>query len=213
MRLLTYLSLACGYRGLGFWNDRWLSNSHFGRDRFIEAFLLNCELQLIEPVLFGAEDEKTTWVTTSHPDVRAAVIVCKKGILVLPVWLGRGSQCVPGQGAVDGLKIKINQVPDVYEPWVLTPASYENLHASGSVRSVPGGTEITIPKFDLTSIIVFTNDTTPDGLIVRWQDNIRHTFGREAARYAKEQATEIYSKVTAVHEKLATVGAAGRGGR
>ncbi len=205
VRLLTYLSLACGYRGLGFWNDRWLANTHFGRDRFIETFLLNCELQLIEPVLFGSEDEKTTWEPTNHPFVKAAVIRGKKGILVLPVWLGPGSQCVPDQGAVDDLRIKVKLVPEGYDPWVLTPASYENLHASGKVRSVPGGTEIMIPKFDLTSIVVFTNDTSPDGLIVRWQDNIRHTFGRDAARYAKEQATEVYNKVQAVHEKLAGV--------
>lgn len=205
LRLLTYLSLASGYRGLGFWNDRWLANSHFGRDRFIETYLLNCELQLLEPVIFGSEDEKTTWEPTSHPYVKAAVIRGKKGILVLPVWLGPGAQCVVPQGAVDGLKIKVKLVPEGFEPWVLTPASYENLHSSGNVRSAPGGTEITLTKFDLTSIIVFTNDTSPDGLIVRWQDNIRHTFGKDAARYAREQATELYNKVVAVHEKLASL--------
>jgi len=202
MRLLTYLSIACGYRGLGFWSDRWLANSHLGRDRFIETYLLNCELQLLEPVLFGSEDEKTTWEPTNHPFVKAAVIRGKKGILVLPVWLGPGSQCVPAQGAVDNLIIKVKLVPEGYDPWMLTPASYENLHSSGKVRSVPGGTEITIPKFDLTAIVVFTNDTSPDGLVVRWQDNIRHTFGRDAARYAREQATEVYNKVLSVHEKL-----------
>lgn len=202
LRLLTYLSVACGYRGIGFWNDRWLANSHLGRDRFIETYLLNCELQLLEPLLFTSESEKTTWEPTSHPYVKAAVIRGKKGILVLPVWLGPGAQCVPPQGATDALTIRVKLVPEGYDPWVLTPASYENLHASGKVKSVPGGTEITLPKFDLTSVIVFTNDTSPDGLIVRWQDNIRHTFGRDAARYAREQATEVYAKVTAVHEKL-----------
>ncbi|CAN5259662.1 hypothetical protein BH11PLA2_BH11PLA2_11350 [soil metagenome] len=207
IRLLTYLSLACGYRGYGIWSDRWLSNSHFGRDRFIETYFLNCEMQLLEPVLFAAEDEKTTWEPTSHPHVKAAVIRGKKGIAVLPVWIGPGSQCVMPQAAVDGLVIKVKLVPEGYDPWVLTPASYENLHSSGKVRQVPGGTEITIPKFDLTSIIVFTNDTAPDGLIVRWQDNIRHTFGKDAARYAREQATEVYAKVTAVHEKLVAAGA------
>jgi hypothetical protein len=207
IRLLTYLAIACGYRGYGVWNDRWLAKSHFGTDRATEMYLLNCEMQLLEPVLFAAEEEKTTWEPTSHPHVKAAIIRGRKGIIVLPVWLGPGSQCVPAQAAVDNLVIKVRLVPEGYDPWVLTPASYENLHASGRVRQVPGGTEITIPKFDLTSMVVFTNDTAPDGLIVRWQDNIRHTFGKDAARKAREQARDVFDKVSEVHGKLTALGA------
>jgi hypothetical protein len=206
IRLLTYISLASGYRGYGIWSDRWLAASHHGRDRYIETYLLNCEMQLLEPVLFAADEEKTEWITTSHPYVKAAVIRGKRGIAVLPVWMGPGSQCVPEQGAVENLVLKVGRVPDGYDPWVLTPASYENLHSSGKVRQVPGGTEITLPRFDLTAIVVFTNDTAPDGLIVRWQDNIRHTFGADAARMAREQADLVYKKVTAVHEKLTALG-------
>src|SRR5205085_2666507 len=33
VRLLAYISLACGCRGLGFWSDRYLADSHHGRDR------------------------------------------------------------------------------------------------------------------------------------------------------------------------------------
>src|SRR5207248_377087 len=33
LRLLTYISIAAGCRGLGFWSDRFLANSHYGRDR------------------------------------------------------------------------------------------------------------------------------------------------------------------------------------
>ena len=37
IRLLTYLSLAAGCRGLGFWSDRFLADSHQGRDRLLEV--------------------------------------------------------------------------------------------------------------------------------------------------------------------------------
>lgn len=208
IRLLTYLGLAAGYRGLGFWTDRFLTpdvpaSPSAGRDRMIELFLLNTELELLEPVLFGVEDEKTKWVTTSHPFVKAAVLTSKRGIVVLPVWIGPRSQFCLDQGSVDGLKVTVPLVPDGADPWLLTPASYENLRSTGGVREVPGGKEITIPKFDLTAAIVFTNDLSPDGLVVRWQDNIRNGSAKRAAQLAIEQSREIYEKVHAVHGELA----------
>ena len=222
IRLLTYLGLACGYRGLGFWTDRFLapdpanmpisttggaarSTSNNSRDRLIELSFLNTELELLEPILFTAEDEKTIWVPTSHWGVKAAIIRGKKGILVLPMWLGSGSQHCPDQGAIDNLKIVVPLVPEGYDPWMLTPATYENLRSTGGVKSVPGGVEITIQKFDLTAAIVLTNDLTPEGIVVRWQDNIRNGSARKAAQLAKEQALEIFDKVRTVHEALAPI--------
>lgn len=213
IRLLTYLGLASGYRGLGFWTDQFLSPEYgaIGRDRMIELYLLNTEIELLEPVLFGADDEKTMWVNTSHPSVKAAVIRGKKGIVAMPVWIGNGSQHCPDQGAVDGLKIVVPLVPDGADPWLLTPATFENLRSTGGVRAVPGGVEITIPKFDLTAAVVFTNDLAPDGLVVRWQDNIRNGSAKRAAQLALEQAREIHEKVRGVHDQLAGVAPPVRG--
>jgi hypothetical protein len=41
IRLLTYLAMASGCRGLGFWSDRFLEDSHQGRDRWLMMALLN----------------------------------------------------------------------------------------------------------------------------------------------------------------------------
>ena len=211
LRLLTYISIAAGCRGLGFWSDRFLANSHYGRDRLIELFLLNCEMELLEPVLFAVDDEKTDWVKTSHPYVKAAVLRGRKGIVVLPVWVGPGTQYCADQGALPELKINVPQVPEGADPWLLTPASYHNLRAAGGVKNIPPGVEITIPQFDLTAAVVFTQDTSPDGIVVRWQDNIRHVFGRRAAEYAREMAQEAYNKTHAVHDRLAGVAPPVRG--
>ena len=35
IRLLTYCALAAGFRGLAFWSDRFLADSHTGRDRLL----------------------------------------------------------------------------------------------------------------------------------------------------------------------------------
>ena len=57
------------------------------------------------------------------------------------------------------MKITVPLVPDGADPWLLTPANFENLRSTGGVRAVPGGVEITIPKFDLTAAVVFTSDS------------------------------------------------------
>src|SRR5204863_6243510 len=88
IRLLTYTALAAGCQGIGFWSDRFLADSHQGRDRLLSLALLNQELQLLEPLLVSAV-ESPTWIDTSQPEVKAAVMRTEKGLLVMPIWLGK----------------------------------------------------------------------------------------------------------------------------
>ncbi len=53
IRLLTYIALASGSRGLGFWSDRFLANSHQGRDRLLQMALLNMELLQLDRLRRG----------------------------------------------------------------------------------------------------------------------------------------------------------------
>src|SRR5207248_7198610 len=94
VKLLAYLSLAAGCRGLGFWSDRYLADSHHGRDRLQGMALLNTELDMLAPVLLapGVSGERNQWVDTNHPSVKAAIIRSERGLLVLPIWLGSGNQ-------------------------------------------------------------------------------------------------------------------------
>jgi hypothetical protein len=206
IRLLTYLSLACGCRGIGYWSDRALTDPAGGRDRLLEMFQLNSELELLEPILFSSDEETAAWAKTSDPRVQAAVIRGRKGVLVLLVWTGGGSQYCPDQGAVDNLKVVVPMVPEGADPWLLTPATYDNLRAAGGVKPTPGGLEVTIRKFDLTAAIVFTADHSPAGDLARWQDNILNKYARPAARFAREQAVETYDKAKRVHDELAAMG-------
>ena len=73
IRLLTYTALAAGYKGIGFWSDRFLADSHQGRDRLLVCALLNQELEMLEPFLVSAE-ETPQWVDTSVPEIKAAVL-------------------------------------------------------------------------------------------------------------------------------------------
>src|SRR6185312_3172341 len=97
-----------------------------------------------------------------HPDVRAFLIRYSikghSGSLLLPIWVGSGSQYVPSQAAVLNLTITVPLVPDGADPWLITPAGPECLRHQ--VRKDPRGVVLTIPEFDLVSPVVFTDDLT-----------------------------------------------------
>jgi hypothetical protein len=199
IRLLAYIGVACGCRGLGFWSDRYLADSHHGRDRLQQMALLNTELHMLSPVITAAEQE-IVWLDTGHPYVKAALLKARRHRLLLPIWVGPGCQYVPDQGAVHNLKVTVPLVPDGAEPWLVTPAGVECLRHR--CNRVPNGVELTIPEFDLVTPVVFTDDLSANGLVVWWQDEARK-HGRLAARWALDLAAAEYEKVRAVHLRLA----------
>jgi hypothetical protein len=202
---MAHIALACGCRGIGFWSDRFLADSHHGRDRLQGMALLNAEIDMLSPVVLAAR-EATQWLDTNNPNVKAALLRGDRGAVLLPVWLGPGTQFVPDQAAVGELKVVVPLVHDGADPWRITPAGVECL-AHQTEKKV-GGTELTIRDFDMVCPVVFTNDRP--GLVAWWQDYTRK-YGKLAARWALDMASVEYEKVAAVHAKLAAMGAAGKG--
>ncbi len=199
IRLLTYTALASGYRGLGFWSDRFLADSHAGRDRLLQMALLNLELQMLEPMLVSAQ--APAWVHTSLPEVKAAVMRTDHGVLCLPVWVGRGSQFVPGQAAANKVTVVVPNVPTGTQAWLVSPGEVRALRA----ERVVGGTQVTIPEFGLTAAVVFTGDLSATGMVVRFQDQSRN-MARVAAQWAHDLAEEELTKVGRVQAELEEAG-------
>ena len=165
--------------------------------------ILNSELEMLAPVLMAPRLGRPQWLDTSHPNVKAAHIQTKRGAILLPIWLGKGNQYVPEQGALPSLTVVVPLVEDGADPWRISPAGVECLR--NTAEKVPGGTKLTIPEFDLVTPIVFTNDQSQTGLVVWWQDYARK-YGRLAARWALDMAAEEHDKVLAVHTKLTEMG-------
>jgi hypothetical protein len=204
IRLLTYLAISAGCRGIGYWSDRFLADSHHGRDRLLTLALLNQELRMLEPLLMSADEpitDEASWISTSSPDVKAAVLRTKIGLLVLPIWVGRGAQFVPGQSAVANLTLVVPQVPVGTQPWEVSPAEVRCLRQ----ERVIGGVKVTIPEFGLTTAIVFTADNGPNGIVVRFQEQARHS-AKVAAQWAENLAEEEITKVSRVEEQLERLG-------
>jgi hypothetical protein len=196
IRLLAYTAAAAGCRGLGFWSDRFLADSHSGHDRLLQMALLNLEFQLLEPMLVTAQTP--LWVATSMKDVRAAVMRTDYGVLCLPIWIGPGSQFVPGQGAVANLSIVVPQVPSGTQPWLISPGEIRALRS----ERVVGGTRITLPEFGLTAAVVFTSDLVGrDSLVAHLQDQVRD-MNMIATQWSYDLAREELDKVSRINTEL-----------
>lgn len=197
IRLLAYTALSSGCRGLAFWSDRFLADSHQGRDRLLCCALLNQELDMIESMLVTVEDAPV-WIDTSSKDVKAAVLRCNQGVLVIPIWQGKFSQFVPGQAAAAKLTMVVPQVPKTTQAWEISPAEVRGL----KTERVDKGTRVTLNEFGLTGLVVFSSDTN---LIGRFQDLAR---GRRqvAAQWSHDMALYEYEKVVKVQTQLEQMG-------
>jgi hypothetical protein len=197
IRLLTYTALGAGCRGLAYWSDRFLADSHQGRDRLLTLALLNQELEMLEPLLVQMDTEPV-WIETSSPDVSAAVMRCHNAVLVLPVWMGQGAQFVPGQAAVSKLSLTVPHVPQSWQAWEVSPGDTRSYIA----QRVPMGTKVTLPEFGLTTALVFTADTK---LIVRFQELAR-VRREKAAEWTYSLAVKELEKVEQVEAQLTKLG-------
>ncbi len=206
IRLLTYLAVGCGYRGLGFWSDRFLADSHMGRDRWLTLALLNQEMRLLEPLLVDVKGQ-AQWVKAENamgapePNVQAAVLRTEKAVIVLPVWMGLGSQYVPSQGYVSQLKLKV-LVPDNYVAWEVSPGKFRSFAS----KPVLGGKEIILDNFNLTGAIVFTADMIGRGSLVPRFQEMQRSMCKQAAQWTHDLAQEEIVKVTRIHEELKNLG-------
>ncbi len=193
IRLLAYTALATGSRGLGFWSDRFLADSHQGRDRLLACALLNQEIDMIDSLLVTVEDPPQ-WIDTSVPEIKAAVIRARQGVIVMPIWQGKFSQFVPGQAAAARLTLTIPQVPVTSQAWEVSPGEVRGLKTDRADR----GLRVTLPEFGLTSILVFTSDVQ---LMGRFQDLAR-ARRQQAAQWSHDMALYEYEKVVKVQTQL-----------
>jgi hypothetical protein len=197
IRLLAYTALSSGCRGLAYWSDRFLADSHQGRDRLLCCALLNQEMDMLEQMLVTAE-EAPVWIDTSVIDIKAAVLRCQQGVLVIPIWQGRFSQFVPGQAAISKLIMTVPQVPKTTQAWEVSPGDVRGL----KTERVEKGVRVTLPEFGLTSMVVFTSDTN---LMGRFQDQAR-AKRQVAAQYSHDMALYEYEKVVKVQAQLEQLG-------
>ena len=193
VQLLTWAALSAGCKGLVFSSDRFLADSHQGRDRLLACALMNLQLEMLEPFIATADDSPETaycW----QMDVKAAVLRSPLGMLLLPVWQGPFGQFVPGQAAVHDLTIVAPPMQPSMQAWEITPAEVRRV----KTERVAGATRIKLKDFGLTSAILLTSDNDLIGRLQEQAKARRHL----AAEWSRAMAAYEFAKVVKIQEQL-----------
>ena len=197
VRLLTYLALTAGARGLLFRSQSSLAcPDEATRERCIALELLNRELEWIDPFL--AAGQFLSMVPSDQREVIGALFRTDRARLLVPLWLGRRAQYVPGQSAADQVTFVIPGVPESNSAYLLLPNSLEPLEG----ERVAGGMRVKIKEFGPTSLIVLTQDPVVLGFLM---DGAR-TAGPRIVQLERELAEMTFRQVQKQHQVLMKYG-------
>jgi hypothetical protein len=227
LRLMTYLALSAGYRGLGFLGDASLTRATgAGRLLWIEMSLLNLEIDLCEQILarndakireYGVYDPEAPFVPSNaiqipqgrrpqvakepapRPGMKAAAIPLgdRKGALLLVADYAGGAQYQPPQLAADEVTVTL-ALPEGAQAFEITPGGVKVLPR----ERVAIGTRITLKEFDTTSLVLCTSDLAMYERVRSLVESVRH----KVVPLAIEQAEKMLLAVTETNGRLAADG-------
>ena len=222
LRLMTYMALTAGYRGLTYTGDAELTRPS-GEPLLIEMSFLNAEIDLCEQILArNLKQLKPYEILDPDPPVRpntanpnqkrmpkVAELTAKPGLLAAPIALDNsrgflmlvidfagGAQWQPPQMAYRNLTIT-PALPQGAQIMEISPGDARFLEWKLDDR-VPGGLRITLPDFGTTTMLLCTTDIA---FCKQIQEVVRRIRPRAIA-LAIRQAELQYSMVREVHERL-----------
>ncbi|VAX41663.1 FIG00927013: hypothetical protein [hydrothermal vent metagenome] len=127
-------------------------------------------------------------------ELEATIIRGESGLLLLPVWYGKGAQFCPGKMTANDVSIVVPGVDESAIAWEVTTTSVRSLPR----ERVTGGIRITLKKFDLTTMIILTSDRQ---LVARLKSRVAK-IAKKSAKTSIDLAQEKYLRVKQIHTKL-----------
>jgi hypothetical protein len=218
LRLMTYLALAAGYRGLAFEGDAGLTRPS-GEALRIEMSFLNLEIDLVEEILAENVDPirpysvfdpnpplippnstnqrrpKSVQELPPRPGMLAAAVPLRerKGAVLLVADYAENAQFQPPQMAAD--RVRLTPVlPQGAQVFAISPGEVKVLTPTREA----GGREFFIEEFDTTSLLLCTTDLALYQRIQAQVDSVRP----RAVPMAIRQAELLLAEVKEVHRRL-----------
>ena len=128
------------------------------------------------PVI-GRRPQKRRGDNASPGELEAAIIKTDVGMLLLPIWYGRHAQFVPGQMAANDVKIVVQGIEETAVAWEVTTTGIHTLER----KAVAGGHQITLPKFEMTTMVVITSDRREEEKLRKKMEVMRPISARRRA--------------------------------
>ncbi len=153
IRLALYAALAGGVRAVAYESDRPLdAQEPETQTRAATLELLNRETEVLEPWL--AAGGLVGPLQTSLGQVQGALLRTERARLAILFWTVPAAQSLVGQAAAQQVTFLLPGLPDAHEAYQI---------AAGRLQPLPrertaGGTRIQLEEFDLTSLVLLTQD-------------------------------------------------------
>ncbi|MBD3292786.1 MAG: hypothetical protein GF393_07655 [Armatimonadia bacterium] len=189
LRMVAYSSLAAGCRGLLWFVSRYFGDDYHGTDRYAEAGLIGCELEVYGPLL--AEGTVGPKLETVNPNLHVWPVDFPGGRLLLAMVFDDRTQYHVGSATAAGDRtVKLDEpIPE--------EAVVAQFTEQGGYRPVhPNQTrdEITLPSFEMTEVFVISADPQ-----VRSEIGVRmRAVEADSARFATQALSAKIAKVEPV---------------
>jgi hypothetical protein len=189
MRLLVYTAISSGSRGLLFLSDSSLeAQDAETQQRVTMLRLLNLDLEVIEPWAAGGNFVDT--VRCSQPLVSGTILRDDRARIVMPMWLAPGSQCVAPLAAATPLNLTLPGIPESENIFELSAGRLMPLRH----RRQPGGTEVTLDEFGLSSLLFLAQDPP----IIEEVKRRAEARGKQTAELERHLAEQKFDTVVRV---------------
>lgn len=132
--------------------------------------------------------------------IEATLLQSEYGTLLLGTWSDSYAQYVPGQMAAHDVSFLVSGIKETAKAWLITTTEIRPLATDRN--TVPGGTLIRLPQFELTTAIIISSDLTLG-------EQLRHqmkAMQAESAMCVVQLSRAKLKRVTAVIDELQDLG-------
>ncbi len=198
IRLLSYMAISRGVRGLLYFQPLFLTEEFHGRDRYAEIGIIGSELKLFGEMIAGGD--LVTGAKTNHTEVEAACIRYGDSQVVILTKHGGNYQIYVDEAVTENVMVEI---PHPQPQGLLAYSlSFPEVKQLKCVIMDNQTVQLTVNKLELTDFLLLTHD---QGLVSRLKAKMAELLPNVAG-LAVEVAEKKGDKVASVANQLIEMG-------
>lgn len=195
MRLLAYVGIATGARGLVFESfSRLDARDEHTTERALALELLNLELSVLEP--WAAAGSFARFVESDNKEMLASLLATEHGSLVVGALLGRGAQFSVGQASGNNVHLVAPGAAVPHGVYEVSPVGIAPIDHERATR----GVKVTLKELDLTATVLFSQQP----IVLKGVSERIAQIKRRAVELQGELSRRHNARTTALCGRLST---------